>query len=169
MRPFPDAVQVHLFLLDQATHLLNDDFSSLPPGKRVYCGHRHRLLKAPSNQNQFISGGLFDLGKMIQESHWVISLPNHPYPPTENRPGIKKIAILLDEDSNRQQEALRLGTGLAGCNHHVTLFSTYDPTELQNRYPDTAPLLEALHMLNATIKTSSIDAEVEKWPVVLQL
>lgn len=168
--PLPNPL--HLFLLDQATHLLDEDFSPFPPGQRFYCAHSHRQLYAPPPPKQaiFQAGSLFDLGQMIRQSHDTLSLPNR-HGSIQNRPlGLKNIAILLGEEPNRQKESLRLATGLAGCNHSVGLYSPLNDTELRAQFPDALPLLDALHAMNVSIKTINPPTTPSKNPpIVLQL
>ena len=170
LRPLPDPL--HIFLLDQATHLLGDDFSRLPPGQRFYCAHSHRQFYAPTppKHTAFQAGSLFDLGQMIRQSHDTLSLPNRHGSRQNRSLGVKHIAILLDEEPNRQKETLRLATGLAGCNHRIILYSPLNECSLRSRFPDALPLLDALQAMQVPIQTinpptiPSINP-----PIVLQL
>lgn len=169
--PFSPWDQVHLFLLDQATHMLRTDFSQLPSGKRVFCAHSHRLLGAQpaTKESKFIAGGLANLGEMVRDSHGTISLPNTHWPTKKGKPGVKSVGILLGNEPSRQKEAIRLAAGLAGCNHTVTLYTPMRRTKLQACFPEMAPLLEALQALRATFKTASISSLPGNHPVLLQL
>lgn len=171
LRRVSPPTQVHLFLLDQATHLLGEDFSWLPSGKRVFCAHSHRLIQAlpPPENTTFEAGGLANLGEMVRHSHMVISFPNCHGPTQRGKPGIKNIGVVLGQAWDTQKEAIRLAAGLAGCNHKVTLYTPITKAELRVRFPETTPLLEALEFMKVVFKTVPAEASMVDHPVVLQL
>lgn len=146
--PFP-VDTVHLFLLDQGTRLVHHPFAGFPPGQRLYCAHSHQRLQPPGPvaSRAFLPGGLANLGEMVRESQAILSHPNHhPAPPGE--PGLKDLAILLADDTHRQ-EAIRLACGLAGCGHHLTLVTRHDFTRLATELPVVSEHLAALAALGA--------------------
>lgn len=169
--PIPKPSQVHLFLMDQATHRLHEDFSQLPPGKRIFCAHRHRQLQAlpAPKESPFEAGGLANLGEMIRQSHWIASLPNSHWPRQKGKCGVKSIGLLLGNEPSRQKESIRLATGLAGCNHSVTLYSAKTEAKLRLFFPETAPLLDALNSMGAVFKKVPQHFAQENHAVLLQI
>ena len=168
----PQLDQVHLFLLEQATYLLGEDFSQLPAGKRVFCAHSHRLLQAPppAKNSIFAAGGLANLGEMVRLSHGTLSLPNSHWPRQRDEPSVKNIGILLAQEPERLKEGIRLAAGLAGCNHEVTLYSpSINHAEVRKRFPEITPLLEALHTMKVPFNTSIPLSANENHSVLLQL
>ncbi len=163
--------RVDLFCLAQATHLLHNDFSALPPGRRVFCAHTHRLQRAlhPLDHSPFEAGGLATLGGMVRDSHGTVSLPHSHWPREKGEPGVKDIGIFLGDELDTLREAIRLATGLAGCNHAVTLYSAMEPFELRMLLPETAPLLNALAALGAEFKMISPDDPPGNHSILLQL
>lgn len=118
----------------------------------------------------FAAGGLANLGEMLRDSHWGISLPNSHWPIKKSEPGVKNVGIFLGNHQKRQKEAIRLAAGLAGCNHMVTLYTPINYRKLLKKFPETAPLLEALQAMHATFKPllTTADPPVSH-PVLLQL
>ncbi len=141
--------RLHLFFLDRGTFLASADFSVLPPGRRVYCEHGLRTLNAPPAAAPVQRGGLFDLGGLLRESRYALSLPHMtPFPDhcRGQEPGSpKKIIIPLARTGDRRLEGLRLATGLAGCDHAVTIIT--DPPVVRDA--DTLPYLQTLEALGA--------------------
>ena len=167
----PQPTQLHLFCLAQATHLLHADFSALPPGQRMFCAHGHRLLSAPepSEDSPFTASSLVILGGMIRTSHATLSIPQNHWSGQMGELGVKNIGILLGNDPDTQKEAIRLATGLAGCNHAVTVYTPLAPPKLRRLLPETASLLEALTALQAEFKIISPDAPPGNHEILLQL
>ncbi|MBF0460698.1 MAG: hypothetical protein HQL87_04805 [Magnetococcales bacterium] len=167
----PRPEQLHLFCLAQATHLLCEDFSFLPPGRRVYCAYSHRLLGAspPPEGFPFEAGGLATLGALVRDSHGTISLPYCHWPGARGELGLKSMGIFLGDELDAQKEAIRLATGMAGCDHAVTLYTPVEPEALRMLLPETDSLLEALMALGAAFKLVSPDTPVGKHAVLLQL
>ncbi|MBF0160741.1 MAG: hypothetical protein HQL88_00500 [Magnetococcales bacterium] len=167
----PRPTQAHLFCLDQATHLLHADFAGLPPGERLYCAHGHRQLSAPEppEHSPFVASSLVNLGALIRASHATFSIPHSHWSGKTGTLGVKNIGILLGALQDTQAESIRLATGLAACNHAVTLYTPLSPAELRQQLPETATLLEALLALRAVFKTAPSDALPGKHEVLLQL
>ncbi|MBF0584926.1 MAG: hypothetical protein HQL80_11940, partial [Magnetococcales bacterium] len=96
----PRPAQLHLFCLAHATHLLSEDFSALPPGRRLYCAHSHRLMGAPqpAEGSPFEAVGLALLGAMVRESQGTVSLPYSHWSGEMGEVGMKNIGILLGEE-----------------------------------------------------------------------
>ena len=163
--------QLHLFCLAQATHLLHADFSALPPGRRIFCAHSHRLLGAlhPPADTLFEASGLVLLGAMVRDSHGTFSLPHSHWSGKRGELGMKNIGILLGNEPDTQKESIRLATGLAGCNHRVTLYTPLDPVILRMLSPESAALLDALEELKATFKIVGPDSPPADHAVLLQL
>lgn len=163
--------QLHLFCLAQATHLLHVDFSALPPGRRIFCAHSHRRLEAPDPpaDTPFEASGLALLGAMVRDSHGTISLPYSHWPGERGALGVKNIGIILGNDPHIQKESIRLATGLAGCNHRVTLYTPLDPVVLRMLSPESSALLDALAELKAEFKMVAPDSPPADHAVLLQL
>ncbi|MBF0213912.1 MAG: hypothetical protein HQM00_10185, partial [Magnetococcales bacterium] len=86
-----------------------------------------------------------DLTLPLPALHW----PAQPAPESRH----KRIAILLDGTDETIVEAVRLGAGLAGCDHRITLCL---PGGGSMRFPEPAmPYLDALNALGARIDSTS--------------
>ncbi|WP_130471256.1 hypothetical protein [Candidatus Magnetaquicoccus inordinatus] len=150
------ASRVHLFCLGEATHLLQHDFSAWPPGERAYCAHMQQKLAAPAppSASPFVAAGLATLGRLIRDSDLTLTLSHPCWPELVPGWGIKKIAIDLGEEPSMQLEALRLATGLAGCNHHITVHSPHEPIQLRALLPEAGAFFEVLSAMKAEFNQS---------------
>lgn len=162
---------VHLFFLDRATFLLHEDFFPIPPGKRVYCAHSQQGLgiPPPADNGLFEAGGLANLGWMVRESHFTLSIPHIRWPNQSANPGLKKVGVILGEESHAQKEGIRLAAGLAGCNHLVTLYSDISAKGLEQKFPTSHPLLEALQAMNVSFSKVPKSLTLKDHSVFLQL
>ncbi|MBF0097773.1 MAG: hypothetical protein HQM04_12610 [Magnetococcales bacterium] len=164
------AQQVHVFCLGPGTHMLGEDYSVWPPGERVYCAHMHQKLAAPppAAGSPFVAAGLATLGRLIRDSQMTVTL-SHPHWPPEPAPwGVKQIGILLGEEPDMQLEALRLATGLAGCNHHLTVYTPHEPLQLRALLPEAGPFFQVLAAMKAEFD-HSFPKRVRQHSVLLQL
>ncbi|MEO5353840.1 MAG: hypothetical protein H7835_11615 [Magnetococcus sp. XQGC-1] len=170
-RCLPQIARLDLFCTLWATRLINENFAFLPPGRRVFCAHtQQRLGGAPlAAGSPFVAGGLATLGRMVRESHAVLSLPHLHCSGVLGEEGVKNIGIILGEEPEFQKEAIRLATGLAGCNHAVTLYTPTEPEVLRLLSPETASLLEALLAMQAEFKIASAELSPGNHGVLLQL
>ncbi|MBF0380106.1 MAG: hypothetical protein HQL69_03755 [Magnetococcales bacterium] len=101
-----------------------------------------------------VAGGLLDLGKMVEKSDYFISVPHIFKPDKHVLTKQKDIGIIIDKSIRLTIEGLRVATGLAGCNHRVTI---YYPNELTPFFDDhesapsqVKPYLETLCQLQVT-------------------
>ncbi len=170
-RCMPRIARLDLFCTAWATRLINENFAFLPPGRRVFCAHTHQLLGGPplAAASPFVAGGLATLGRMVRESHAVLSVPHLHCSGVMGEEGVKNIGIVLGEEPEFQKEAIRLATGLAGCNHAVTLYTPTEPEALRLLSPETASLLEALLAMQAEFKIAPAEFLPENHGVLLQL
>ncbi|MBF0125650.1 MAG: hypothetical protein HQM02_00410 [Magnetococcales bacterium] len=148
------AWRANLFFLDQGIHLIERPWSgSRFGGERIYCAYGHGQLNGPRPSPDIFPGGLANLGRMIRESDYTLSLPATHWPAQPGQHPQKSIGILLvDDNPFLLVETTRLAAGLAGCNHKPTLFSPFYPGPI---FPITAaPYLEALHALGGSITAS---------------
>ncbi|MBF0293830.1 MAG: hypothetical protein HQL96_01460 [Magnetococcales bacterium] len=158
--------RAQIFFLDQGVRQVADArWSTLQPGgERIYCAHDHAQHHGPPPAPGILPGGLANLGRMIRESDYSLTLPKMHWPAQPGKQGVKPVVILLaaDDPQNRLTEAARLAAGLAGCGHHVTLHSPVTPGPLFSLA--AAPYLEALQALGGAIAPTSPEA-----PVILRL
>jgi hypothetical protein len=162
--------QVHLFCLGPGTRLVTEDFSAWPPGERVYCAHMHQKLAAPPPAvgSPFVAAGLATLGRLIRDSQMTLTLAHPHWPPEPAQWGVKQIGILLGEEPDMQLEALRLATGLAGCNHHITVHTPHEPLQLRALLPEAGPFFQVLAALKAEFDRS-FPKRARQHSVLLQL
>ncbi|MBF0190827.1 MAG: hypothetical protein HQL99_06700 [Magnetococcales bacterium] len=128
-----------------------------PHGTASYCAHGHTLAHGPTPAPEIQPGGLATLGRMIRDSDLALTLPALHWPTARLQPQSrpqsqprKRIAIRLAGPDETLIEAIRLGAGLAGCDHHVTLWQPASLTAAP--WPEAArSYLEALNALGARI------------------
>ncbi|MBF0194157.1 MAG: hypothetical protein HQL71_06340 [Magnetococcales bacterium] len=158
LKLLPNNINIQLFFVDTATKLVGKNITNIPIVKLVYCAHSHRELKAPKPKANVEAGGLLDLGRMVGDSDYFLSLPKI-YKPIKPVTGTKKnIGLVLNENSKQSLEGLRVATGLAGCNHKLTIFypnNIYHLINNSKKTPEKAkPYLEALTHFGATFQTA---------------
>ncbi|MBF0178460.1 MAG: hypothetical protein HQM03_00380 [Magnetococcales bacterium] len=154
--------RAQIFFLDQGIHhVAHPSWTTFRPGEaRIYCAHDHARHHGPPPAQGILPGGLANLGRMIRESDFSLTIAQMHWPTQPGQPGVKPIAILLNADDTPDllTEAARLAAGLAGCNHRVTLCSPVTPGPL---FPlAAAPYLEALHALGGAIAPTLPEAAV---------
>lgn len=125
----PNLQTVALFFVHEGTLLVDREMIvlrevSVDLGPQIFCAYSHRRWHGPEPVEGMVSGGLLDLGRVMRQSVAFFSLPRLILPKYHRSApiGVKKVAILLDEKGERTTEGLRIGCGLAGCDHAVTLF-----------------------------------------------
>ncbi|MBF0183906.1 MAG: hypothetical protein HQM06_05890 [Magnetococcales bacterium] len=162
--------QVDLFCLAAATRLLQADFSAWPPGERLFCAHNHQQLAAepPPPGSPFVAAGLASLGRLIRDSQVTLALPAARWPETVPTVGVKDIAIILGEDRCMYFESLRLATGLAGCNHQVTVYTPLEPLQLRHLVPEAGSFFEVLSVMRSEFKVKAPE-RVTRHNVLLSL
>jgi hypothetical protein len=173
LRQLPEEVIVQLFFVDEGVHLVGDNLLGRAVESAVYCSQGHRQLNGPEPLKGVRAGGLLDLGEMIRGSRYVFSVPHTLSPARRIESKLKKIGLLLDRDINRAVEGLRVGTGLAGCDHQVTLFPHQSGPSFDGRGakipPAAIPYLETLTALEARISTTPFDNENSKYDILISL
>ncbi|MBF0272340.1 MAG: hypothetical protein HQL98_09790 [Magnetococcales bacterium] len=144
--------QTHLFFMHHGIHQVDQAHwrdRIQPHGTASFCAHGHGLAHGPTPAPGIQPGGLATLGRMIRDSDFTLTLPNLHWPPHPQPLPHKRIAIRLEGAPDAIVEGIRLGAGLAGCDHRVTL---YHDAPLTHPFPDPArPYLEALIALGARI------------------
>ncbi|MBF0348855.1 MAG: hypothetical protein HQL81_14405 [Magnetococcales bacterium] len=112
----------HIFFVHRGVGLVDQDWSGLPSGQRVYCMVDHEKYRGPPPHATNHAGGLATLGRLVHESEGVWSLP-HGREPLEHRRPVIGLSMLLDRQPELAREGLRIAVGLAGCDVPVTLFA----------------------------------------------
>ncbi|MBF0428664.1 MAG: hypothetical protein HQL94_07040, partial [Magnetococcales bacterium] len=99
--------QANLFFLDQGVFLVGESWPCLAQGgEAIYCASGHTRLRGPAPSPTTLPGGLANLGAMIRDSAYTLSLPNLHWPnQMANIASKKRIGILLDDHPERVLEA----------------------------------------------------------------
>jgi hypothetical protein len=157
LKLLPNKTKIQFFFVDAGTLLVGKKLANIPLVKLVYCAHSHRVLNAPNPIASVEAGGLLELGRMVGKSHYFLSVPHtfKPLKPIATKQ--KNIGLVLDENNKLAVEGLRVATGLAGCDHKLTIFYPNEciplinsPTKASDK---TKPYLEALTQLGAKFQT----------------
>ncbi|GAB0057220.1 hypothetical protein SIID45300_01543 [Candidatus Magnetaquicoccaceae bacterium FCR-1] len=153
--------RLKLFFLHQAVHLVDRPLWNawLEAGHEAsFCAHDHQTLHGPPPLPGIQPAGLATLGRWIRESSLTLSIPKLTWPRQPGTPGLKKIAILLNDHKTDHRQSLRLAAGLAGCDHPITLFhATPSPTIP----PDATPYHQALLALGAQFRPLSSSDNIQ--------
>lgn len=121
----------------------------LAGARAAFCAQGHTDHRAPRPLAAIQPAGLATLGQMIHDSALTITLPAIHWPEQPATAGRKRIRILPALPEATLFEALRLGAGLAGCDHLVTLHTA---TPLPHPLPNsTCDHVAALHALGARL------------------
>ncbi|MBF0446371.1 MAG: hypothetical protein HQL68_12355 [Magnetococcales bacterium] len=156
LKLLPEKINIQIFFVDAGTLLVGKKLVNIPLVKLVYCAHSHRVLNGPNPLANIEAGGLLDLGKMVGKSDYFLSVPHTFKPIKAVTKTQKNIGITIDKNSKLAVEALRVATGLAGCNHRVTIFYPKEISQLINKSPKTPAeaklYLEALTQLGAKLQ-----------------
>ncbi|MBF0369493.1 MAG: hypothetical protein HQL52_08565 [Magnetococcales bacterium] len=120
--PFSDEFQINLFFLDRGVYLADNAFPHLDIRQKIACAHSRNRHHLPpfTGDHPARDGGLANLGEMIGRSRFTLSLPNLHWPSAPDDGRHKSILVLLP-DPLHLTEGLRLATGLAGCDHRLTI------------------------------------------------
>lgn len=173
IRVFPSLKTVNLFLMQQGTLLVDASWRTLPAGERVFCAFNHRRHQGPSPALGMEAGGLASLADMIRRSEVSLSWPHCHQPTVPAKHANKVIGILFNETKSWAVEALRVATGLAGCNHKLRILR--DPAhgcpqeELSAILPEATDYLEVLPALGAFFGVYSRQAFPDDLDVMLRL
>ncbi|MBF0626746.1 MAG: hypothetical protein HQL91_00855 [Magnetococcales bacterium] len=150
--------QTRIFFLYQGVHQVGDAIWSEwigPDGQASFCAQGHARIKGPNPAAGIQPGGLATLGQMLRASDLLLSLPVLYWPGHPAASPLKRIAILLNGPDEAISESLRIGAGLAGCDHRITLYAPA-PTPV----PDAArPCHEALEAMGAEWVFGPVDPE----------
>jgi hypothetical protein len=156
LKLLPNKINIQIFFVDAGTLLVGKKLANRQFDKLVYCAHSHRVLNGPKPLAGVETGGLLDLGKMVEKSHFFLSAPK-TFMPINQETAVtttqKNIGLIIDKNTELAVEGLRVATGLAGCNHKLTIFYPNDVSQLidnSTKIPAKAkPYLEALTQLGA--------------------
>jgi hypothetical protein len=168
LESLPKKLRVQVFFVGSGTLLVGENLPKYKFHNLVYCAYSHREFNGPKPIDGMKSGGLLDLGEMISQSQYTISLPKTilPIKPAGSR--LKEIGVVLDPDSQLEIEGLRVATGLAGCNHRVMLFFPVDGFPFIADGPqvpqEAKPYLETLSSLGGRFSAPPVsydDAECD--------
>jgi hypothetical protein len=169
----PGKVDLQVFFVDSGTLLVGKKLAGQHFVNQVYCSYSHRILSGPKPLAGINSGGLLNLGEMISQSEYTISIPRSIPPVKPVRSRLKEIGLILDSDSRRGIDGLRVATGLAGCNHRLTLFFPHDGFPFISGAPQVPgmarPYLEALTSLGARFSASPVSYDRSEYDLLLSL
>ncbi len=158
IKQLPKKVGIQLFFTGNGTLLVGENLPKFKFHDLTYCSYSHRKLKGPKPLDGINAGGLFDLGTLVSESRYVLSIPRSVEEPKQVKSRLKEIGVILDSEKARGVEGLRVATGLAGCNHRVTLFFPSDGFPFIADVPkvplEAKPFLETLSTLGARFSTT---------------
>ncbi|MBF0447852.1 MAG: hypothetical protein HQL67_06590 [Magnetococcales bacterium] len=150
---FPSTVEIQLFFVYTGVLLVASTQIGSGFKKRLFCGFSHRTLQGPEPLPGIESGGLLDFAQMVAESEFILSVPHTLEPVKRTSSRLKEVGVLLDAGLHRGVEGLRVATGLAGCNHRLTVFFPLSSFPFIGGLPrvplEAKPYLEALIALNA--------------------
>ncbi|HIJ85007.1 MAG TPA: hypothetical protein HPQ00_12500 [Magnetococcales bacterium] len=107
--------KVDLFFVHRGVELVDQNWSDLPQGKRVYCAFDHKRLRGPTPHPSNRAGGLAILGQWVRENDGMLCYPNGRGGPVADNRWDGRIGIGLDGDPELAGQGLRLAVGLAGC------------------------------------------------------
>ncbi|MEO5344867.1 MAG: hypothetical protein H7834_00640 [Magnetococcus sp. YQC-9] len=134
----------------------------------AYCAHDHQKMAGPTPLTAIQPGGLATLGRWIQASDLTLSLPAIHWPDPSGDPQSKTVAVLVTGNDPERLQALRLATGLAGCDLDVTL--CHSSSTLSIWPTEATPYVQALESLGAHFDSLSITDQTPKtFKVIVQL
>ncbi|MBF0309770.1 MAG: hypothetical protein HQL56_09600 [Magnetococcales bacterium] len=131
-----------------------------PKGQRLVCGHDLNRIGDPAALPREAGvAGLYQLGRWLHDSDVIVALP-HPGIPAADLPvGPKHLAIALPPTPDEAaMAALRLGVGLAGSGHRITLLHANPRSWLREMasFDSAGELLELLTPLHVNLRENLV-------------